>query len=178
MSYSLSNPIVIVDYDPQWAGLYEDERRRLLAVFGLAARSIEHIGSTSVPGLAAKPIIDISLALRDRSEVTQYSAGLLALGYQELPILPVFQRRLFSKGPYNEGTHHLHVTDYGSDTWLQPIVFRDYLRVHPDVAQAYAVVKRIAAAHHQKDLDGYHDEKAPFVAHVMEQALAWRSGGS
>ncbi len=95
-----------------------------------------------------------------------------------LPILPVFQRRMFSEGPYNEGTHHVHFTDYGSETWADPILFRDYLRAHPDVVTAYAQVKRAAATRHKNDLDGYHDEKAPFVASVTAQARASRAIGT
>ena len=175
MAYYLSKPIAIVDYDPRWPSLYEHEQRRLLEILGPIVIRIEHIGSTSIPELAAKPIIDISVAVRDRADITPYVPALRDLGYEEIPIMPVLQRRMFSKGPYNEGTHHVHVTDYGSDIWAKPIMFRDYLRAHPDVARAYADVKRAAAAQHKHDLDGYHDEKAPFVDRVMEQARAWRA---
>jgi len=178
MAYYLSQPIVIVDYDPQWPMLYAEEQRRLLDILGVIVLRIEHIGSTSVPGLAAKPIIDISIGVRDRALVTPYIEALGRLGYEEIPILAALQRRMFSKGPYNEGTHHVHVTDYGSDIWAQPILFRDYLRAHPAVAKAYGDVKRAAAAKHQNDLDGYHDEKTPFIVQIMEQARTWRSSGT
>ncbi len=178
MPYYLSHPLAIVDYDPQWPTRYADEQRRLLDVLGAIVLGIEHIGSTSVPQLVAKPIIDISIGVRDRADVTPYVAALGNLGYAEIPILSAFQRRLFSKGPYNEGTHHVHVTDYGSDIWAQPILFRDYLRAHPAVAKAYGDVKRAVAAKHQNDLDGYHDEKTPLIVQIMEQARAWRSSGT
>lgn len=176
MAHYLSKPIMIVDYDPQWPVLYAAEQSRLLAIFGADALRIEHIGSTSVPGLPAKPIIDISIAMRNREDVTAYVAALHELGYDEIPILEALQRRMFSKGPYNEGTHHVHVTDYGSDIWAQPILFRDYLWAHPAIAQAYGEVKRAAAANHRNDLDGYHDEKTPFIIQVMEQARQWYVG--
>ena len=128
MAYHLGNPIRIADYDPQWPQLYATEQHCLLAVLAPIGLQFDHIGSTAVPGLAAKPIIDISIAVRERSELTPYLDALRGLGYEEIPILPRFQRRLLAKGPYNEGSHHVHVTDYGSDTWAEPIVLRDYLR--------------------------------------------------
>ena len=103
MAYYLSQPIVIVDYDPQWPTLYADEQRRLLDVLGAIVLRIEHIGSTSVPGLAAKPIIDISIGVRSRADVTPYVAALGRLGYEEIPILAALQRRMFSKGLYKVG---------------------------------------------------------------------------
>ena len=176
MAYHLGNPIRIADYDPQWPKLYATEQHCLLAVLAPIGLQFDHIGSTAVPGLAAKPIIDISIAVRERSELTPYLDALRGLGYEEIPILPRFQRRLLAKGPYNEGSHHVHVTDYGSDTWAEPIVLRDYLRAHAEVAAHYAEVKRAAAARHGTDLNGYHDEKAPFVTAMLADAKAWHVG--
>ncbi len=85
---------------------------------------------------------------------------------------------MFSKRRYNEGTHHLHFRDYGSETCGEPILFRDYLRAHPDVVTAHVQVKRATATRHKNDLDGYHDEKAPFVASVTARARASRAIGT
>ncbi len=178
MAEYLSQPIVIVDYDPQWPVLYAGEQQRLLDVLGALVLRIEHIGSTAVPGLAAKPIIDISVAVRDRAEVTPYIGALAELGYQEVLHRAGLERRRFSKGPYNEGTHQVHVTDYGTDTWAEPILFRDYLRAHPAVARAYADVKRAAAAQHQRDITRYRDEKTSFIVQVMALARTWQLSGT
>lgn len=136
---------------------------------------IEHIGSTSVPGLAAKPIIDISVAVRDLAEVTASVPTMADLGYGEVSIHPRFQCRLFSKGAYNEGTHHVHFTVHGSPVWTEPLLFRDYLRAHPAAAAWYQQIKRAAATEHQHDLNGYHDQKASCVEALMAQARTWQA---
>ncbi|MBB6049160.1 GrpB family protein [Armatimonas rosea] len=173
MSYHLSKPIVIADYDPQWPLLYEQERQQLTTHLAPILQQIEHIGSTSVPGLGAKPIIDISVSVLALSDVDDFVPALARLGYEDANINPIFQRRLFCKGPYNEGTHHLHFTVHGSTTWKEPILLRDYLRVHPDEAAHYQEVKRMSAAKHQSDLNGYHEEKSGCVQALLEKAHAW-----
>lgn len=175
MAYYLSKPIVIQEYDPQWPQLYGSEERQLWAALSPTAVQIEHIGSTSVPGLAAKPIIDISVAVRDLADVSAWVGALAEMGYGEVPINPTFQRRLFCKGAYNEGTHHLHFTMHGSTVWAEPLLFRNYLRVHPTAAAWYQQVKRASATKHQTDLNGYHDEKGGCVVALMEQARAWQT---
>jgi GrpB-like predicted nucleotidyltransferase (UPF0157 family) len=176
MTHLLTRPILIVDYNPRWPTWYAEEKACLLPVLSPLQVRLEHIGSTSVPGLAAKPILDISAALADRNQIEAHLDGLSSLGYAEFPLDPRFERRMFCKGPYNEGTHHLHITTYGTPVWAEPILFRDYLRAHPAVAAAYAAVKRKAADHHQRDLNGYHDEKSALIGRIMEQAHAWRRG--
>lgn len=175
MTYLLTNPITIVDYDPRWPRWFEEEKQRLLAALAPRVICIEHIGSTAVPGLAAKPILDISAALADREEIEPYKEALQALGYSELPINPIAQRRLFCKGAYNEGSHHLHVTTYGTSIWADPLLFRDYLRAHPARATIYMQVKRQAAAQHQRDLNGYHDQKSELISVLMEEARSWQA---
>ncbi len=174
MAYYLSKPIVIQDYDPQWPQLYVIEEQHLWRVLSAIAVQIEHIGSTAVPGLAAKPIIDISVAVQDLAEVSAYAEALANLEYVEFQINPAFQRRLFCKGPYNEGTHHVHFTVHGSDVWAEPLLFRDYLRLHPEDADRYMQVKRDSAARHRNDLNGYHDEKSECVVTLMQKARDWQ----
>jgi GrpB-like predicted nucleotidyltransferase (UPF0157 family) len=175
MPYYLSKPIVIRDYDPQWPQLYAVEERLLWEILSPSAVQIEHIGSTSIPGLAAKPIIDISVAVQDLTDVTACVPALTDAGYVEFPITPLFQRRLFCKGSYNEGTHHVHFTVCGSAVWVEPLLFRDYLRAHPAAAAWYQQIKRDSATKHQHDLNGYHDEKAGCVIALMEQARTWQA---
>lgn len=174
MTYRLNQPITIVDYDPRWPLWYAEEEKSLRAALAPLQVVLEHIGSTAVPGLAAKPLLDISAGLADREEIHNYRSALQALGYVEFPIDPMFERRLFCKGPYNEGSHHLHVTTHGTPVWAEPILLRNYLRVHPAMATAYAQVKRDAAARHQNDLNGYHDQKSEFITNLMAQASVWQ----
>jgi GrpB-like predicted nucleotidyltransferase (UPF0157 family) len=174
MSYYLSRPIVIAAHDPRWPERFEQERQRLQEVLGAFAQRIEHIGSTSVPGLAAKPIIDISVGAGSRDGVDAYLSALQALGYEDCRINPVFERRMFSKGgSFNEGTHHLHVTDVGSTVWAEPILLRDYLRAHPEDVAWYEQVKREAAATAGNDLNHYDHLKGPCLATLLERAQAW-----
>lgn len=175
MAYYLDKPIIIQEYDPRWPQLYAVEERALWQILAASAVQIKHIGSTSVPGLAAKPIIDISVAVRALTDVTASVGALADLGYVEVPINPTFQRRLFSKGPYNEGTHHVHFTVHGSVVWAEPLLFRNYLRAHPEAAAWYQQVKRDSAAKHGNDLNGYHDQKAGCVIALMEQARVWQA---
>jgi GrpB-like predicted nucleotidyltransferase (UPF0157 family) len=97
------------------------------------------------------------------------------LGYVEFPINPTFQRRLFCKGLYNEGTHHVHFTVHGPAVWAEPLLFRDYLRAHPAAAAWYQQIKHDSAAKHHNDLNGYHDQKAGCVVTLMEQTRAWQA---
>ena len=174
MSYYLSRPIVIAAYDPRWPELYEQERQQLREALGGFARRIEHIGSTSVPGLPAKPILDISVGADSRDGVDAYLPALQALGYQDCRINPVFERRMFSKGgSFNEGTHHLHVTDVGSSVWAEPIQLRDYLRAHDQEARWYEQVKREAAATAGNDLNHYDHLKGPCIATLLERTRQW-----
>jgi GrpB-like predicted nucleotidyltransferase (UPF0157 family) len=174
MAYHLSRPIVIAAYDPAWPALFEEERRRLAPALAPVVRRIEHIGSTSVPGLGAKPILDISASVADLDAVDGFVPALAGLGYEDARIDPAFGRRLFTRGGYNEGTHHLHFTVHGSPTWAEPILLRDYLRARPEAAARYERVKRDSAARHGTDLNGYHDEKSPCITSLMAEAAAWQ----
>lgn len=139
---------------------------------------MEHIGSTSVPGLGAKLIIDISTSVPSLDDVSSLQEVLKEKGYLNAQINPIFQRRLFCKGPFNEGMHSLHFTVHVTETWADPILLRDYLRARPDMAAEYQHIKTVAAARHGRDLDGYYEGpegKRPFVDEIMEAARLWRT---
>jgi len=178
MSYYLSEKIVLAPHDARWPQLYEQESIRLREVLGNFARRIEHIGSTSVPGLGAKAIIDVSVGADSRDAVDAYLAALHDLGYEDCRISPEFERRMFSKGgPFNEGTHHMHVTDIGSEVWAGPVLLRDYLRAHSQEAAWYEQVKREAASVAGNDLNHYDYLKGPCVETLMARACTWDEVG-
>ncbi len=109
-----------------------------------------------------------------RNGVDAYLSALQAVGYEDCRINPVFERRMFSKGgPYNEGTHHLHVTDVGSTVWAEPILLRDYLRAHEEEARWYEQIKREAASTAGNDLNHYDHLKSPCIATLLERAREW-----
>ena len=160
--------IEIAGYDPRWPVQYEEERRHVAAALGAPIARIEHIGSTSVPGLSAKPIIDLLVTVAHLGPVDPYVDPLGSLGYTYFPILGNAERYTFGKG--DPHTHHLHIVQHGGDEHLRPLVFRDYLRTHPDDARRYAALKRELAARFPGDRPAYLQGKTAFVRSIEARA--------
>jgi GrpB-like predicted nucleotidyltransferase (UPF0157 family) len=175
----MSRRVILVDYDPQWPQEYAAECQRLLETVGPWLLAVEHIGSTSVPGLAAKPIIDIMAAVRHLADCVSCIAPLRALGYEYVPeverLIP--ERRYFRKLRAEEHTHHLHIVEYDSPFWRRLLLFRDYLRTHPATAQAYAHLKRELAARFANDVGAYTDAKTAFIRDMEARAALWSARG-
>lgn len=169
---------VIVDYDPRWPELYAAERERLLAALGEQVTRMEHVGSTSVPGLAAKPIVDIEIYVRQLEPMDPYRAPLEALGYQftfdpEMPDL-----HYFGWPAERPRRYHLHISQTGSAHMTRVVAVRDYLRAHPVEAAAYAAVKRALTDARPGDRDAYVAGKHDFVVALEARALAWWAGAA
>lgn len=162
--------IEIAPYDSRWPILYEEERVCLAAALGDMAPRIEHIGSTSVPGLSAKAIIDVQVAMASLEPVETYSERLRSLGYTYFPVLGNTDRYSFGKGVPH--THHVHIVEYGSEEYIRPIAFRDYLRAHAEVARQYEALKRTLAARFRHDRQGYNSAKTDFIRSI--EAMAHR----
>src|SRR2546425_7110864 len=165
---------VIVEYDPRWPALFDEERARLLATTGPLLAAIEHVGSTAVPGLAANPIIDIMGGVRELGQVTSYVADLEGIGYEYVPQYEVYipERRYFRNPRTRQGprTHHLHIVEVTSTFWRHHLLFRDYLRTHPGALRQYADLKRRLAAEYGDDGRGYTDAKGPFIELILSRA--------
>ena len=161
--------IRLVPYDPAWPRLYADERERLVAAVGDLFLDVQHIGSTSVPGLSAKPIIDIAAAVRDFDEAAACVAPIVALGYVYRGENGIPRRHYFTRG--SPTLFHLHVLEARSLDWHEHLLFRDYLRDHPDVVAEYARLKEGLARRYAGDRAGYTDAKAPFIRRTL--TLAW-----
>ena len=170
--------LIIVDYDPTWPELFQQEKARLLAAIGDHIETIEHIGSTSVPGLAAKPVIDIMIGVRDLAKVEQPCiAAIVDLGYEYVPDYEdeMPDRRYFRKSDASGmRTHHLHLWPVDHPDYERHLVFRDYLRTHPDEAAAYEAVKRDLITQHD-DGNDYAGAKSVFVLPCEKRAYAWRA---
>jgi GrpB-like predicted nucleotidyltransferase (UPF0157 family) len=154
---------VVVPYDPDWPRLFEREREALGAVLGpWLSGGIHHIGSTSVPGLAAKPTIDMLAGIRDLEEARAAFGPLHSLGYEYREHRP--EAHLFVKGQ----THGVHLTEPGSDLWRERLAFRDALRADPELAREYAEWK---LAHPADDpaAGPYSADKRPFVLRVLAE---------
>lgn len=161
--------IRIVPYDPEWPRIYAAERERLVAAVGELFLDIQHVGSTSVPGLAAKPIIDIAAAVRDFDEAAACVAPIVALGYAYRGENGIPRRRYFDGG--DPILFHLHVLEVGGLDWHEHLLFRDYLRDHPEAAREYARLKEDLAARYAGDRLGYTEAKGSFIRRVL--TLAW-----
>jgi GrpB-like predicted nucleotidyltransferase (UPF0157 family) len=160
----------VVAYTPEWAHLFEEERRCLQDALGAFALRIEHVGSTSVEGLAAKPIIDIAVAVGDLSRVETCVGALAALGYEHKGENGVPGRQYFAKG--QPRTHHLHMFESESEGWRAHLRFRDRLRAYPSLVEEYAKLKRRLAGEFPTDRGAYTKAKASFVERVLESAEA------
>jgi GrpB-like predicted nucleotidyltransferase (UPF0157 family) len=165
-----TQPIEVVDYDPSWPRRYEEERDRIAAALGDAVVAIEHVGGTAVPGLPAKPVIDIMVGVPDIERAGQAVAGLINLGYQYVPELEsqLPERRYFRRG--TPETHHVHMVTMGSDFWEEHVLFRDYLRSNPQAAEEYGKLKRALANRFRFDRDAYRAGKVPFIDTVVDAA--------
>jgi len=167
--------IEIVDYDPRWPLLFDEEARRLRAALDPSLIvGLEHFGSTAVPGLSAKPIIDILVAVRSLAAAqATFVEALRKLDYVYWADNPKKDRLFFVKGMPPFGTkrsHHVHVTELHGEMW-QRLAFRDYLRAHPEEAEIYERLKRRLAAEHQTDREAYGDAKSAYVESVMRKAI-------
>lgn len=171
------DPIVISPYDPRWPRAFETERDRLEPVLRpWLVRSLEHIGSTSIPGIPAKGIIDMLAVVGNIDDLQQAESRLAALGWVHAPEPGDDERRVrsFCTPSIANRTHHLHVVEEASPGWRGTLAFRDYLRTHPGLAGAYAALKRELAAQHGGDpnkREAYRGGKAQFIAEVTAVAL-------
>lgn len=166
--------IVVVEYDPMWKEKYETEAARLREILKDILISIDHIGSTSVEGLTAKPIIDILPVVTDIERVDDYNAEFEALGYECMGEYGIPGRRYFRKGGEEHRAFHIHI--FGQDSIhdiRRHLAVRDYLRSHKEVADAYGDLKKKLALQFPNDIDGYCDGKDAFVKNLEKKALAW-----
>lgn len=168
--------IEVVAYRPSWADDFEQEKNAIagsLCADNLAG--IHHIGSTSVTGLAAKPLIDILLEVNDLAALDQQTAAMEALGYVAKGEFGIPERRFFYKGE-TERTHHVHAFVKDSPGSVRHLAFRDYLRAFPEVCEQYAALKQEGAAQCQHDNAQYCAHKNDFVQLHEQAALKWKFG--
>jgi GrpB-like predicted nucleotidyltransferase (UPF0157 family) len=166
----------IVPYDPTWPEAFEAEAARLHAALGAVAQRIDHHGSTSVPGLSAKPIIDIQISVAALQPMANYAVPLQSLGYVHVPdpddaVCPFFHRP--AEWPH---THHVHVVEAGGIEERRTLAFRDYLREHAEVAGEYERLKRAIAAEllprDAETREAYARAKSAFIERVVAIALS------
>jgi GrpB-like predicted nucleotidyltransferase (UPF0157 family) len=172
----MAKELQISSYDPRWPLEFEAERARIAQKLGPIACRIDHNGSTAIPGLDAKPIIDIQISVRELQPIRSYAEPLATLGYFHVPhvddaFCPFFHRPC--QWPH---THHIHVVQSGGHEERRTLAFRDFLRDHSDIATEYVVVKkRLAAVTDATDTlsrEAYANAKSEFIERVVQAALA------
>ncbi len=177
--------ITIVPYETSWPEAFIAIARPLRTALGELALRIDHIGSTSVPGLAAKDVIDVQVTLKDFSCTSQLVTALGSLGYTLIPHItsdhlpPLYQgsetdwEKLMFRPPANQRPTHLHVRALGRPNQRYPLLFRDYLRAHPVASAAYAQIKTSLSKLHPDDVDFYYAIKDPLCDIVIDAAEDW-----
>jgi GrpB-like predicted nucleotidyltransferase (UPF0157 family) len=165
-------PVEIVPYDAAWPGRFEAERALLeQALAPWLKGGIHHVGSTAVPGLAAKPVIDIMAGVRDRDEARAAIEPLAELEYEYWPYRADVMH-WFCKPSDAFRTHHLYLMEPTGDEWAARLAFRDHLRAHPETAREYAELKLALAERFRADREAYTEAKGAFVQAVLTRARA------
>jgi len=164
----MGEPVVIVPYDPTWPSLFAQLRDGIVAALGATALRVEHVGSTSVPGLAAKPIIDIDAVIPAETDLPEAIRKLARVGYTHEGERGIAGRHAFSQ-PSGLPAHHLYVCDEHNPELWRHIAFRDYLRANPAEAASYGALKERLALRFGNDRDGYTDAKSAFIAEALSK---------
>jgi GrpB-like predicted nucleotidyltransferase (UPF0157 family) len=168
--------IRVVEHDPGWAGQAQGELRRLADALGPVAVRLEHVGSTAVPGLAAKPILDLQLTVAAIEPRGRYVLPLERIGYLFVPDPASPDLHFFAKPAERPRSHHLHVCEAGGGQELRHLALRDYLRAHADEAARYAALKREAVERAPRDRLAYIEAKEEYVRNLEARALEWALG--
>ncbi|MDG6902428.1 MAG: GrpB family protein [Nitrososphaerota archaeon] len=167
----MPEPVVIVDYDVTWVSTFRMLKGQLERSLGGLPVEIEHVGSTSVPGAAAKPIVDIDVVVRSEDDVAKAIRLLAAAGYRHKGDRGVRGREAFDN-PQGLPQHHLYVVVSGNSEHRRHLLFRDYLRSHPEDAARYSALKRSLAETFREDRDAYTNSKSAFVEETLRRASA------
>jgi GrpB-like predicted nucleotidyltransferase (UPF0157 family) len=168
----MASPVIVVKYDPAWVRLFEEIRNFVSPVLSDLTVTIEHVGSTSVPGLASKPIVDMDVVVSSQTDIHTAIQRLSTLGYIHEGDLGATDREAFIP-PVSKPWHHLYVCTVDNEEYKRHILFRDYLRSHPEDAKLYGDLKLQLALRFQNDRVAYTDGKSEFVIGILRKA-GWK----
>jgi GrpB-like predicted nucleotidyltransferase (UPF0157 family) len=169
----LDPAIRIVQHDSRWLAQAQEEMRRLEEALGPLSMRLDHVGSTAVPDLAAKPILDLQLSVEEIGRRDRYLGPLERLGYLFVPDPESPDYHFFAKPHARPRTHHLHVCELGSEHEFRHLAVRDFLRAHRDEAERYAAVKRAIVARYPQDRVAYIAGKEDTMRDLEARALRW-----
>jgi GrpB-like predicted nucleotidyltransferase (UPF0157 family) len=171
--------VQVVPHDPQWLDAFESEAKQVAAALDKNVVAVHHIGSTAIPNVYAKPVIDLLVEVRDITEVDGQNSAMESLGYEVMGEYGIRSRRYFRKDN-QEGirTHNIHAFAAGSAEAQRHLAFRDYMIAHPEEAQRYSELKRKLAEQHSQSMDAYMDGKDDFIKEMDRRAAQWRAAQS
>ncbi|QDT96042.1 dephospho-CoA kinase/protein folding accessory domain-containing protein [Gimesia aquarii] len=170
----LMRNIIIAEYTTAWQEMFVTESLCLNNALESVLISIHHIGSTSIPGLAAKPTIDMLAVVQSLNELDTLNHVMSDLGYVAKGELGIVGRRFFAKGSDDHRTHHVHAYEEGHPEIESHLDFRDYLRSHPDQVSCYAELKSKLSEQHRNDVEAYIEGKSSFIEETIWNARQWR----
>lgn len=165
-------PIELVAPDPLWPALFEEAKAALSVALGPYAVEIEHVGSTAIPGIKAKPVIDIAVAIGQYPLPDEVLRGVVALGYTYLGEYGIPRRHLFFKRGSPVG-YNVHINELANDEFQRHVLFRDYMRAHPRASREYEKLKLELAARYN-EVGPYADSKSEFVQGILRKARLWQ----
>jgi GrpB-like predicted nucleotidyltransferase (UPF0157 family) len=169
---AIHEEVALVRYDPRWPSLFETERERLVRLFPIQFLDIQHFGSTAIPGMPAKPIIDLLAGVESMAVADSLVESLLNSSYTTSAEFnaTLIDRRWFMRWANGRRTHHLHVVVFGGTEWRRRLRFRDVLRSNAEFAHRYALLKKELATQHSLDREAYTRAKSEFVLSVVGDA--------
>ena len=169
----------LVPHSPTWAPEFQTESTAISIALGIVAATVHHIGSTSIPGIHAKPIIDILVEVHAIESVDTKNSDMAQIGYEPMGEYGIPNRRYFRKiNSQDTRTHHVHVFKVNSEHVIRHLAFRDYLIAHPLKAQEYSALKLALATEHKDDWELYLDGKDPFIKETEQIAIEWHRKGA
>ena len=168
--------IQVVAHDPAWGSEFEAEAKRIARALGNIVVHLHHIGSTAIPGIFAKPIIDFLMEVEDIVELDDRSSAMEELGYEAMGEFGIPGRRYFrTNNALGVRTHQVHAFEADSPYVERHLAFRDYMIAHPVEAKTYGELKQRLAREYPDDIEAYMDGKDPYIKEHETKALAWRS---
>lgn len=169
-----SRKVEVVPHDPQWRVSFLEESKQIALAMGENVVTIHHIGSTAIPNIYAKPIVDFLIEVKDLAKVDDRNPAMTAIGYEAMGEFGIAGRRFFRKNMAGKRTHHLHAFEAESPEVKRHLAFRDYTIAHPEVAQKYSELKRELAKKYPEDIESYMNGKNGFIKQVEKKALEWQ----
>ena len=167
--------VEVVPYNPQWKKAFEAESGQIAKALATNLVVIHHIGSTAIPHIYAKPIIDFLIEVKDINLVTEQTPAMAALGYEAMGEYGLVGRRYFRKeNSLGIRTHHVHIYEIYSPEIERHLAFRDYMIAHPEEAEQYSQLKQELAQKYPEDIEGYMDGKYEFVKRIERKAIQWQ----